>query len=238
MLIGLAVATAVWPVALLVAIVVVAARERRGRDAGLAALAAAATWTLVQLPALGLGVDGWWHTVAPRLGQPPGYGSLWGLAADGGNAADADLLKAVVLVAAFGVAAAVALAVWSAPRVPRVAQVTLLVLVGWLVVWPVYSPQQVLWLLPFAVLARPRWRDLLIWQAGEVVYYLAIWTHLSGATLDNGAVDKVYGLAIVLRLAAEIYLAAVVLGDLREPERDPVRAPDVGQRAGSTPPDA
>jgi uncharacterized membrane protein len=214
---------------------VVAARQGRGRDAGLVALAAAATWTLVQLPALGLGVDGWWHTVAPRLGQPAGYGSLWGLAADGGNAAEPALITAVVVVAAVGVAAAVALAAWSAPRGARVAQVTVLLLVGWLVIWPVYSPQQVLWLLPFAVLARPRWRDLLIWQAGEVVYYLAIWTHLSGATLDNGAVDKVYGFAIVLRLAAEIYLAVVVLRDLREPAHDPVRAAEVRQRAGSTP---
>ncbi len=97
----------------------------------------------------------------------------------------------------------------------------LLILVGWLVVWPVYSPQQVLWLLPFAVLARPRWRDLLVWQAGECLYFLAIWTHLSGATVDTGAVDKVYAIAIVVRVAAELYLAAVVVRDLRDPWADP-----------------
>jgi hypothetical protein len=36
--------------------------------------------------------------------------------------------------------------------------------------------------LPLAVLARPRWRDVLIWQIGEVVYFVAIWWHLAGIT--------------------------------------------------------
>jgi hypothetical protein len=66
------------------------------------------------------------------------------------------LLGVLVVVLAVLVVAGVALVAWSAPYWPRLAQVSLLLLVGWLVVWPVYSPQQVLWLLPFAVLARPR----------------------------------------------------------------------------------
>ena len=70
----------------------------------------------------------------------------------------------------------------AAPHVPRVPQLALLILLGFLVVNKVYSPQYVLWLLPLAVLARPRWRDLLVWQAGEVFYFVMVWMYLGGFT--------------------------------------------------------
>jgi len=213
---GLAVATAVWPLALLAAVVLIGPRAGRGRDAGLTALAAATTWAVVQLPALALGLSGWWATVNPRLGDPASYGSLWGLAADAGHAVDPELLARLTLALVALVTVAVAWVGWHAAG-PRVAQLTLLLLVGWLVVWPVYSPQQVLWLLPFAVLARPRWRDLLLWQAAEAFYFLAIWMHLSGATLDSGQVDRVYAVAIVTRIGAELWFASRVLAELRHP---------------------
>ena len=67
-----------------------------------------------------------------------------------------------------------------APRPPRLAQLGFLVVAGFLLVNKVYSPQYVLWLLPLAVMARPRWRDLLIWQSGELFYYVAIWMSFGG----------------------------------------------------------
>ncbi|HEY1118009.1 MAG TPA: glycosyltransferase 87 family protein, partial [Acidimicrobiales bacterium] len=51
------------------------------------------------------------------------------------------------------------------PHLPRLAQLGYLIVVGFLLVNKVYSPQYVLWLLPLAVLARPRWRDQIVWQA-------------------------------------------------------------------------
>ena len=108
---------------------------------------------------------------------------------------------------------------------PRLAQLGFLVVAGFLFVNKVYSPQYVLWLLPLAVMARPRWRDLLVWQAGELLYYAAIWLQFGGWL--NGAVgDKtpVYGWAIVVRFAAELYLVAVVVRDVLRPQHDPLGA--------------
>ena len=57
---------------------------------------------------------------------------------------------------------------------------------AFLLVNKVYSPQYVLWLLPLAALARPRWRDLLIWQACEVFYFFAVWMHIAGFFVTRG----------------------------------------------------
>jgi len=77
--------------------------------------------------------------------------------------------------------------------------------------------------LPLAVLARPRLRDLAIWQACEVFYFFAVWMHLAGFFVGEGRFDWAYALAIVLRVCGEGYLAVLVLRDIRQPWRDPVR---------------
>jgi uncharacterized membrane protein len=111
-----------------------------------------------------------------------------------------------------------------APETPRVAQLAFLVVAGFLLVNKVYSPQYVLWLLPLAVLARPQWRDLLIWQAGELLYLAAVWIYLGGWLEESvGGGAPVYDLAIWVRVAAELYLVAIVVRDILRPEHDPVR---------------
>ncbi len=223
-LLGSAVAAAVWPVALLAATGVLAVRARELRAFGAFAGVGAGVWALWQLPVLARGGGGWVDTVNHTLQGQIGYGSLWRLAATYGVTVSPGALVWTVAVAVALVTVLVSLLALRARRRPRLPQLVFLLLVGGLLVWPVYSPQYVLWLLPFAVLARPRWRDLLIWQAGEVLYFLAIWWTLSGATVDAGGVDKPYAAAIALRVAAELWLAAVVLRDVLRPEHDPVRA--------------
>ena len=112
-----------------------------------------------------------------------------------------------------------------ASHVPRIPQLAFLILVGFLLVNKVYSPQYVLWLLPLAALARPRWRDLLVWQAGELFYFAMVWMYLGGFTAPatDGSQDVAYSWAIVVRVLAELYLAAVVVRDVLRPWRDPVR---------------
>lgn len=114
-----------------------------------------------------------------------------------------------------------------APVTPRFAQLALLILIGFLLVNKVYSPQYVLWLLPLAALARPRVRDHLVWQGGEIFYFAMVWFYLGGFLDPAGGGDVgFYWVAIGVRVAAELYLAGVVVRDVLRPERDPVRDQD------------
>ncbi|NED82523.1 hypothetical protein G3I76_20785, partial [Streptomyces sp. SID11233] len=74
---------------------------------------------------------------------------------------------------------------------------------------------------PLAALARPRWRDFLIWQAGEVLYFLGIWLYLAYTSGGKGAMglsQEGYHLAICCHLLATAYLCAVVVRDILLPE--------------------
>ena len=85
---------------------------------------------------------------------------------------------------------------------------------AFLIVNKVYSPQYVIWLLPLAVLARPRWRDMLIWQACEIFYFFAVWMHIANFFVGAGERDWVYALAIFVRIAGQLYLVALVVRDI------------------------
>jgi hypothetical protein len=85
-------------------------------------------------------------------------------------------------------------------------------------------------LIPLAALARPRWRDMLIWQAGQAVYFVAIWLYLAGLEGDDakGLSKEAYAVAIVIHIGATLWLCGVVIRDILRPEYDPVRNDGAG----------
>jgi len=228
---GLAIATKLYPVLLLGPLVLLCLRAGRQRDAGRLVGAAAGAWVAVNLPVALLAPSGWRSFYAFNEGRGADFGSLWLVLEQSGHpVAHLNLLVAVLLLTG---CAGVGLLALRAPRRPRVAALCFLVVAAFCLVNKVYSPQYVLWLVPLAVLARPRVRDLLVWQAGEVAYFVAIWLYLAGGQDPERALrPSVYWLAIGAHVAGLVWLMAMVVRDALRPEGDPVRAEGQDDPAG------
>ncbi|MYS20619.1 Uncharacterized membrane protein [Streptomyces sp. DvalAA-14] len=223
-LIGLATAAKLYPVLLLAALFILCLRAGRLRQWSAALGGAVVAWLLVNLPVMLLAPDGWAQFYTFSRDRTTDYGSFWliimersGNPLTGVNAYG----TAVMLLLCAGIAA---LALY-APRRPRVGQLAFLVVAALVIGNKVYSPQYVLWLLPLAVLARPRWRDLLIWQGAEVLYFLGIWMRLAyvTGTKHHGLTADAYHLAIAAHLLGVLYLCGLVVRDILLPEHDVLR---------------
>ena len=229
LLVGLGTATKLYPLFLLGALLVVCLRRRRIGAFLTATAGAVAGWSLLNLPPILYGFDQWAEFWQFNDERGADLGSVWLIASQAGL----DVTPEGINLASWIWFGAVCVAVLAlgllAPRTPRIPQLAFLIVVGFLVVNKVYSPQYVLWLLPLAALARPRWRDLLVWQAAEIFYFVAVWFYLGGFTAPaaTGAHDTTYWVAIGVRVAAELWLAGLVVRDVLRPERDPVRADGV-----------
>jgi uncharacterized membrane protein len=236
--IGLGTALKLYPLFLFGALLVIWGRERRWRDLAVAGGAGVGTWLVVNAPAYLSGPHEWkvfWTYNAHRAAD---LGSPWlVLQQMGHDPFTADTINIVSWIF-FGVwCAAVAALGLRAPQTPRLAQLGFLVVVGFLLVNKVYSPQYALWLLPLAVMARPRLRDQLIWQAGEIYYFASVWWYL-GTYLDPGGGGEpgFYWLAVAVRVAAQLYLVVIVVRDVLLPKHDVVRTARPAVRPSFWPP--
>jgi len=222
---GLGTATKLYPLFLVGAVAVICLRDRRFLALWNVVWSTALVWGAVNLPAWVSSHDLWKHFWTFNQDRGADLGSAWLAISQATHHTFASATINHWSVGFFVVwCLAVAVLGFTAPATPRFAQLGLLIVTGFLLVNKVYSPQYVLWLLPLAVLARPRWRDLLIWQAGEVLYFAAVWWYL-GEFLASGSdqdISPAYWISIGLRIAAELYLAAVVVRDIRDPWSDPV----------------
>lgn len=228
-LLGLGTAAKLYPALLLGVLLLIALRDpdRRAalRDTGLAVAGAVVAWCAANLPVAWWAPSGWRYFFEFNVDRAADFGSTW-FALD---LLAPDLLPDPVddLVLGSAVALLVLIAAFAltAPAPPRVTQLAFLAVAAFLLVNKVWSPQYSLWLLPLAVLARPRVRDLAIWQVAEVVYFVSVWRYL-GTLYDPSApliTDDQYALAIVLRIAGLLWLVVMVVRDIRHPEDDLVR---------------
>lgn len=231
-LLGLGIAAKLYPVILLGALFLLCLRAGRLRTWLRTAMAAAAAWLVVNAPIALLAPENWSRFFRLNSSRPADPDTVWNLVlhatdgrafggplAPGQSPTELNALVAVLLVLLVAAAGWLTLA---APVRPRVAQLAFLLVAGFLVLNKVWSPQYSLWLLPLAVLARPRWRSLLLWQATEALLWVPRLLWYLGA--DNRGVGvEWFFLGVVLRDLAVLVLMALVVRDVLRPDEDVVR---------------
>ncbi|MEV0468506.1 glycosyltransferase family 87 protein [Streptomyces prunicolor] len=226
-LLGLATAAKLYPVFLLGPLFLLCWRAGKWRDFGKAFGGTVVAWLAVNLPVMLFAFDGWskFYTFSQERGVD--FGSFWLiLAQKSTDPLSTDTVNTFATLLVLLCCAGIAALTMTAPRRPRFAQLAFLIVAAFIVTNKVYSPQYVLWLVPLAVLARPKWRDFLIWQSCEVAYFLGIWMYLAYTTSGDahkGLPTEGYQLAIGLHLLGTLYLCAVIVRDILMPERDVVR---------------
>jgi uncharacterized membrane protein len=185
--------------------------------------------------------DTWWyaiydHTKGHRLATADGHvscsGSFFVRQACSITTDTTRLNIAVGVVTLLVLGAVIVLGV-AAVRRPRFAQLAFLTVAGFTLVNKVDSPQYVLWLVPLAVLARPRWGMFLVWQATEVLLLVARFPFFVGQDKPGQGID--YGwffAAVVVRDLALLALMALVVIEVLNPQHDVVRRDGVDDPAG------
>jgi uncharacterized membrane protein len=231
-LLGLGVAAKLYPVLLLLALFLLCLRAGRLRAWFRTAVAAAAVWTAVNVPIAVLAPENWSRFFRLNSSRPADPDSIWNLllAASRNRILDGPLasgqtptvLNAVVAVSLVLMVAGAAWLALAAPVRPRVGQLAFLVVAGFLLVNKVWSPQYSLWLLPLAVLARPRWRSLLLWQASEALLWVPRLLWYLG-TDNRGVKAEWFYLAVTIRDLAVVVLMGLVVRDILHPDGDLVR---------------
>ncbi|MGY1811265.1 glycosyltransferase family 87 protein [Blastococcus sp. SYSU D00820] len=231
-LLGLAVAAKFYPLLVLGALFLLCLRAGRLAAWTRAAAAAVVAWLVVNVPVALLAFDGWATFYSFSSSRPANPETLWNLALTLSDDRLFDgpllpgqtpvVLNAVIAAVLLVFGLAVAWTTLAAPVRPRWPQLAFVLVAGFLLFNKVWSPQFSLWLLPLAVLARPRWRSLLLWQATEVLVWVLTMLWYLG-TANRGVDEEWFWMAVLLRDVALVVLAGLVVRDMWRPDGDVVR---------------
>ena len=228
MFLGLGVSAKFYPLLLLGPLFLLALRTLRWRAFFGTFLATAITWLAVNVPVMATHFTAWEQFYKMSHDRGPDYGSIWlMLNANGVDFSNVNRLNDWGLMAFGALCVGIVVLTLTAARRPRFAQLAFLVVSAFILTNKVYSPQYVLWLIPLAVLARPRWRDFLLWQAAEIIYFLGVWWYIYSFTAPDRALPQnAYFVVVAVHLIALAGYCVMVVRDILLPRYDPVRATD------------
>jgi uncharacterized membrane protein len=232
-LLGLAVATKFYPLMFFGVLFLLCLRAGKLREFGRAFAGGLIAWLAINLPVALTATSGWAEFYAFSRSRGADWGSVWYLfehynlpVIGNSSLGQLNLISSGAFAVACVLIAGLALA---APRRPRLPQLCFLLLASFLILNKVWSPQYVIWLVPLAVLARPRVWPYVLWQLAEVAYFLGIWGYFyylyqpPGAGYD-GISTGWYFVILAARLLSLALLASTVVADILQPQRDRVRA--------------
>jgi uncharacterized membrane protein len=242
-LLGLAVATKFYPLVFFGPLLLLCLRAGRLRAFAVTTAAAAVAWLTVNLPVAIAAPAGWERFYQLSATRVADWGSIWYFfetehwpLLDTLGVGSLNALSLAIFLLGCVVIGVIILA---APRRPRLPQVFFLVLAVFLLANKVWSPQYVIWLVPLAVLARPRLWAYALWQLAEVGYFFAIWAYLitvltaaPAPAAEGGIGTGPYFAALLLRFGTVALLCALVVADILRPAVDVVRAGGEDDPAG------
>ena len=230
-LLGLGTAAKLYPILLLGPLLILCLRAGKMGAWVRAAIATAVVWLVINVPVMIAYPQGWYEFIRLNSERPPEYDSWYFIFAtltrskiwDATPGSDVPTFVNVLSLSLFVVACAgIGWLGLSAARRPRFAQLAFLVIAAFLLTNKVWSPQYSLWLLPLAVLALPRWRPLLLWQASEAVVWVLLMLSFAGVA-NKGLSIYPFVNAALLRDAMVLILVYLVIRDILRPSGDVVR---------------
>lgn len=236
-LLSLAVSAKFYPLVVFGALFLLCLRAGQLRVFGRCFGAGLAAWVIVNVPIAIANLSGWARFYAFSRDRGADWGSIWYMLEHynvplfGTTSLNSlnILSTAVFVVLALGIA----VLTLTAPRRPRVPQVAFLLLAAFLIGNKVWSPQYVIWLVPLAVLARPRLWPYLLWQAAELAYFFGIWAYFVGIYAPPGGLSaNWYFVTLVARLVTVALVASFVIADILHPDSDVVRGDGIDDPAG------
>jgi uncharacterized membrane protein len=232
-LIGLGAATKLYPILALGALLVLAIRTGRWAVFGKVTGGAVGAWLVVNLPFALTQPERWKTFYTFSADRGAGNSSLWQAwdLSFGQWVPSLHTTAGLISVLGTGFFALCCLGILIlglvAPQPPRVASLVFLVVAAFVLFGKVYSPQFVLWLVPLAALAHPRWRTLLVWQGIEVAHFVGIWmflyVHSGEKKITVSFPDGLFVLFVCAHMVALAWIAGLVVRSCLHPEKDPVR---------------
>ena len=227
-LLGLGTAAKLYPILLLGPLLILCLRAGKMGAWVRTAIAAAVVWLVINVPVMLAYPQGWYEFIRLNSERPPEYDSWYFIYAtltrskiwDATRLGRADFVNVLSLVAVRDRLRGDRLARAVRAGAPRFAQLAFLVIAAFLLTNKVWSPQYSLWLLPLAVLALPRWRPLLLWQASEAVVWVLLMLSFAGVA-NKGLSIYPFVNAALLRDAMVLILVYLVIRDILRPERRP-----------------